>query len=191
MAVGPLDDGRGDLVGVGVLDEGRGDGLLDDGGALDGIGLGDGHGPHDLVRLGDLDNALDVLDHLVGGIVGPLNGVGLVDGVQLGADVGDGGVDLAGAEDHAGHVDADVGDPGLLQDGVVAAHVGRGAVMDLLVDDGGALGDMDLVGLLAGLDLGGRQADVGRLVDVAVVAGSGGSAGGGKQGRKNNLKFKE
>merc|ERR1712029_302783 len=99
-----MESGLGDNVGVVVSDNGSSLDLLDDGVTLNGSGLGHMDGS------GHLNDSLDVLDHIIGDIVGFLNGDGLVDGVDLLLDLDNSGVDGLGALQGGGHGDLEVRD---------------------------------------------------------------------------------
>ena len=78
-----MESGLGDNVGVVVSDNGSSLDLLDDGVTLNGSGHFNGNGFGHMDGSGHLNDSLDVLDHIIGDIVGFLNGDGLVNGVDL------------------------------------------------------------------------------------------------------------
>merc|ERR1712122_250299 len=159
-----MESGLGDNVGVVVSDNGSSLDLLDDGVTLNGSGHMDGSG--------HLNDSLDVLDHIIGDIVGFLNGDGLVNGVDLLLDLDNSGVDGLGALQGGGHGDLEVGDGGFQDLGGVSGDVGGLSQMNLFGDDGSGLVDGSDVGFLSLSHVGGGKRD-----------GGGGSNGSGMKKR--------
>merc|ERR1712156_240294 len=187
---GMMESGLGDNVGVVVSDNGSSLDLLDDGVTLNGSG--------------HFNDSLDVLDHIIGDIVGFLNGDGLVNGVDLLLDLDNSGVDGLGALQGGGHGDLEVGDGGFQDLGGVSGDVGGLSQMNLFGDDGSGLVDGSDVGFLSLSHVGGGKRDGGggsngsgmkkwgvsqrsgmRQRSGIQEGGGRGRKSGGKQGRKN------
>ena len=208
-----MESGLGDNVGVVVSDNGSSLDLLDDGVTLNGSGHFNGNGFGHMDGSGHLNDSLDVLDHIIGDIVGFLNGDGLVNGVDLLLDLDNSGVDGLGALQGGGHGDLEVGDGGFQDLGGVSGDVGGLSQMNLFGDDGSGLVDGSDVGFLSLSHVGGGKRDGGgggngsgmKKRGVSQRGGmsqrsgmhqrsgiqEGGGRGrksGGKQGRKNELK---
>ena len=202
-----MESGLGDNVGVVVSDNGSSLDLLDDGVTLNGSGHFNGNGFGHMDGSGHLNDSLDVLDHIIGDIVGFLNGDGLVNGVDLLLDLDNSGVDGLGALQGGGHGDLEVGDGGFQDLGGVSGDVGGLSQMNLFGDDGSGLVDGSDVGFLSLSHVGGGKRDGGgsgngsgmKKRGVSQRSGmhqrsgiqEGGGRGrksGGKQGRKNELK---
>merc|ERR1712062_128726 len=92
-----MKSGLGDNVGVVMSDNGSSLDLLDNGMTLNRcryiIGNRFGH----MDGSGHLNDPLDMLDHVIGNIVGLLNGYGLVNGVDLLLNLDNGSIDGLGA----------------------------------------------------------------------------------------------
>lgn len=126
---------------VGVGDDGSGNGLLDNGLSDNGVGVGDVVGFVNMDGGGDLNNLLPHNGDIIGDLNTPLDIHGLVDGVDLGLGLNDGGVDGLGSLKDGGDLDGEIGGGGLVDGGVVSGHVGGLAIVDLLGDNGGGLVD--------------------------------------------------
>merc|ERR1719420_761730 len=127
-----VDSSNGGGVGKTGVAEGGGGGVA---------GGGNGHthliGGINVDGGGHLDDLLLDNGDVIGDLHTPLDVHGLVDGVDLGLLVDDGGGHgLATAED-GGHLDGEVGGGGLVDGGGVAGDVVGGAIVDLLGDNGG------------------------------------------------------
>merc|ERR1719331_2841996 len=108
---------------MGLGDDGGGLGPLVD--SLSGDGGGDGDGVGGIIR----------------GVIGLVDKDGLLDVVDLGLGLDNGGVVGLGSLEDGGDSDGQMGGGGLQDPGVVSGHVVGGAEVDLLGDHGGGLVD--------------------------------------------------
>jgi len=145
------------VVGHGV--DGLSNGLLDDGLALDGDGVGHGIRLVNMHGSGHLDDVLLVDRHVIGHLNTSLNIDGLVDGVDLGLSLDNGSVDRLGVPQVGADADGQEGGGGLVDVGGVSGHVAGLAVVHLLGDHRGGLGIGGHTSSLGLGGIGGGQAD--------------------------------
>ena len=137
--VGTDGDGSGNMVGVGH--NGGGNGLLDDGLTLDSYGVGDIVGSINMDGGGDLNNLLGVEGGIIRDLDTSLNIDGLVDSVDLGLGLDNGGTDRLATTENSGDLDGKMRGGGLVDGGSVSRDIAGLAQVNLLGDDGGGLVD--------------------------------------------------
>merc|ERR1712133_337839 len=124
---------------VGVGHDGLSNGLLDNGLSSNGDGVGDGIGLVNMDGVGDLNDLLLVDRNVIGNLNTSLNIDRLVDGVDLGLGLDNGGVDSLGSLEDGGDLDGEMGGGGLVDGGVVSGNVAGLAIVHLLGDNRGGL----------------------------------------------------
>ena len=90
---------------------------------------------------GDLNDLLADNGDIIGDLNATLNIDGLVDGVDLGLGLDNGGTNRLGATENSGDLDGEMGGGGLVDGGGVAGDEAGLAEMNLLGDNGGGLVD--------------------------------------------------
>lgn len=132
-------DGSSNMVGVGH--DGGGNGLLDDGLTLDSYGVGDIVGGINMDGGGDLNNLLGVEGGIIRDLDTSLNIDGLVDSVDLGLGLDNGGTDRLATTENSGDLDGKMRGGGLVDGGSVSRDIAGLAQVNFLGDDGGGLVD--------------------------------------------------
>jgi len=187
-------DSRSGLDVTGVGDDGGGLGPLDDGLSGDGGGHSDGVGGINMDGGGDLDDPLGVEGSVIRGVIGLVDKDGLLDVVDLGLGLDNGGVDGLGSLEDGGDSDGQMGGGGLQDPGGVARDEAGLAKVHLLGDHGGGLvhgGDTGSLG-------GGGERSRGRRGNVVdgvgddgasrVVVGAGGGRANGVGGGSDSVR---